>query len=112
MADTSTPAAAGEKTKTTGRRLLEGTVTSDKMAKTRRVEVERLVRHPKYGKFVKRRTVCYVHDEKNESHRGDTVEIMEARPLSATKTWRLVRIVKKAPLTADEAAAAKAGAQA
>lgn len=96
MADTSTPAAAGS-TKTTGRRLLEGIVTRDKMAKTRRVEVERLVRHPKYGKFVKRRTVCYVHDEKNESHLGDTVEIVESRPLSKTKRWSLVKIVKKAP---------------
>jgi small subunit ribosomal protein S17 len=67
------------------------------MAKTRRVEVERLVRHPKYGKFVKRRTVCYVHDEKNESHLGDTVEIVESRPLSKTKRWNLVKIVKKAP---------------
>lgn len=95
MADTSTPAAAGEKT--TGRRLLEGVVTRDKMTKTRRVEVERLVRHPKYGKFVKRRTVCYVHDEKNESHLGDTVEIIESRPLSKTKRWDLVKIVKKAP---------------
>lgn len=99
MADTSTPAgtpAATEK-KTTGRRVLEGIVTRDKMAKTRRVEVQRLVRHPKYGKFVKRRTVCYVHDEKNESHLGDTVEIIESRPLSKTKRWDLVKIVKKAP---------------
>src|SRR5215467_6858156 len=93
MADTTkaTPA------KTTGRRVLEGIVTRDKMAKTRRVEVERLVRHPKYGKFVKRRTVCYAHDEKNESHLGDTVEIMESRPLSKTKRWQLVKVVKKAP---------------
>lgn len=99
MVDTSTPAgtpAATEK-KTTGRRILEGIVTRDKMAKTRRVEVQRLVRHPKYGKFVKRRTVCYVHDEKNESHLGDTVEIIESRPLSKTKRWNLVKIVKKAP---------------
>src|SRR5436190_8170038 len=95
MADTSTP--AGTPAKTTGRRVLEGIVTRDKMAKTRRVEVERLVRHPKYGKFVKRRTVCYVHDEKNESHLGDTIEIVESRPLSKTKRWELVKIVKKAP---------------
>jgi small subunit ribosomal protein S17 len=95
MADTSTTAATDEKT--TGRRVLEGIVTRDKMAKTRRVEVERLVRHPKYGKFVKRRTVCYVHDEKNDSHLGDTVEIVESRPLSKTKRWELVKIVKKAP---------------
>jgi small subunit ribosomal protein S17 len=98
MADTNTTPAAGEKAeKTTGRRVLEGVVTRDKMAKTRRVEVQRLVRHPKYGKFVKRRTVCYVHDEKNESHLGDTVEIVESRPLSKTKRWELVKIVKKAP---------------
>jgi small subunit ribosomal protein S17 len=95
MADTSgTPAAPA---KTTGRRVLEGIVTRDKMSKTRRVEVERLVRHPKYGKFVKRRTVCYVHDEKNQSHLGDTVEIMESRPLSKLKRWELVKVVKKAP---------------
>jgi small subunit ribosomal protein S17 len=92
MADTNTPAA-----KTTARRILAGIVTRDKMSKTRRVEVERLVRHPKYGKFVKRRTVCYVHDERNESHLGDTVEIVESRPLSKMKRWELVKIVKKAP---------------
>lgn len=96
MADTTT-ATTGAPEKTTGRRVLEGIVTRDKTAKTRRVEVQRLVRHPKYGKFVKQRTVCYVHDEKNESHLGDTVEIVESRPLSKTKRWALVRIVKKAP---------------
>jgi small subunit ribosomal protein S17 len=95
MADTSgTPATPA---KTTGRRVMQGIVTRDKMAKTRRIEVERLVRHAKYGKFVKRRTVCYAHDEKNESHLGDTVEIVESRPLSKLKRWELVRIVKKAP---------------
>ena len=97
MAETNTPAAPATGEKTTGRRVLEGVVTRDKMTKTRRVEVERLVRHPKYGKFVKRRTVCYVHDEKNESHLGDTVEIIESRPLSKTKRWELIKIVKKAP---------------
>lgn len=96
MADTTkTPAKA--EGKTTARRILEGIVTRDKMAKTRRVEVERLVRHVRYGKFVKRRTVCYTHDEKNESHLGDTVQIIESRPLSKLKRWDLVRIVKKAP---------------
>ncbi|MBY0512970.1 MAG: 30S ribosomal protein S17 [Gemmataceae bacterium] len=96
MADaTTTPAPAGEKT--TGRRVLQGIVTRDKAAKTRRVEVERLVRHPKYGKYVKQRTVCYVHDENNDSHLGDTVEIIESRPLSKTKRWNLVRVVTKAP---------------
>jgi small subunit ribosomal protein S17 len=95
MADTTTTPAKGEKT--TGARVLQGIVTRDKMAKTRRVEVERLVRHAKYGKFVRRRTVCYAHDEKNESHLGDTVEIVESRPLSKLKRWELVKVVVKAP---------------
>src|SRR5438105_8753049 len=98
MADaTTTPAQQPAGEGKTGRRVLLGTVTRDKTAKTRRVEVERLVRHPKYGKFIKQRTVCYVHDEKNESHLGDTVEIIESRPLSKLKRWNLVRIVTRAP---------------
>jgi small subunit ribosomal protein S17 len=71
-----------------------GVVTSDKMNKTRRVELERLVPHPKYGKFLKRRTVCHAHDETNQTHMGDIVEIMETRPLSKLKRWRIVRIVR------------------
>ena len=65
------------------------------MDKTRRVEIPRLVRHPKYGKFVKRKTVCYVHDEQNESGIGDTVEIVEAPPRSKNKRWDLVKVVEK-----------------
>src|SRR4051812_50140104 len=81
-----------------GRRRTEvGVVTSDKMDKTRRVEIPRLVKHPRYSKYIKRRTICYVHDEKNESRVGDTVQIMETRPISKNKTWRLMSIVKKAP---------------
>src|SRR5436309_3037881 len=81
-----------------GKRRVEiGVVTRDKMNKTRRVEIPRLVKHVRYGKYIKRRTVCYVHDETNESHQGDTVEIMETRPLSKNKRWRLMRIVRKAP---------------
>src|SRR3954471_22118729 len=80
------------------RRLEVGVVTSDKMNKTRRVEIPRLVKHPRYGKYIKRRTICKVHDENNESHTGDLVEIMETRPLSKTKCWRLVRIVRKSSL--------------
>jgi small subunit ribosomal protein S17 len=84
-----------------GRRRIEvGIVTSDKMNKTRRVEIPRLVKHPKYGKYIKRRTICHVHDEKNESHIGDTVEIMETRPMSKLKNWRLVRVVTQAPAAA------------
>ena len=75
-----------------------GVVTSDGTAKTRRVEIPRLVRHPKYGKFLRRRTVCYVHDEAGESKAGDTVEIVECRPMSKLKRWKLVRVVTKAGL--------------
>jgi small subunit ribosomal protein S17 len=82
-------------TATRRRRKTEiGAVTSDKMNKTRRVEIQRLVPHPKYGKYLKRRTICYAHDEANQSHIGDLVEIMETRPLSKLKRWRIVRIVR------------------
>ena len=67
------------------KRQIIGLVTGDKMQKTRRVEIERLVRHPKYGKFLRRRTVCHVHDENNESQIGDTVEIIESPPRSKTE---------------------------
>src|SRR6266566_5069569 len=90
MAETNTPARKA-------RRTLIGIVTRDKTLKTRRVEIQRLVKHPRYGKYIKRRTVCYAHDENNESHRGDMVEIMESRPLSKTKHWRLIRVIKQAP---------------
>ena len=59
-----------------------GIVISDKTLKTRRVEIPRLVKDPQYGKYIRRKTICYVHDENNESHAGDTVEIQESRPLS------------------------------
>jgi len=88
-----------------GRRRVEtGVVVSDKMNKTRRVEIPRLVKHPRYGKYIKRRTICHVHDEANEPHVGDTVEIMETRPLSKTKCWRLVRVVRKSALAPAVAA--------
>ena len=89
---TTSPKAAAPRSR---RKTEIGIVTSDKMNKTRRVEVQRLVPHPKYGKLMRRRTVCHVHDEANESHKGDTVEIMETRKLSKTKNWRLVRVIKK-----------------
>ena len=72
-----------------------GVVTSDKMAKTRRVEIPRLVKHPRYGKYIRRKTICYVHDEAGESHQGDKVEIRECRPMSKRKRWELVRVVEK-----------------
>ena len=71
------------------KRIVTGIVTRDKAAKTRRVEVPRLVRHPRYGKILHRRTVCTAHDEENQSHLGDLVEIEESRPLSRTKRWKL-----------------------
>ena len=73
-----------------------GVVTSNKMEKTVTVEIESKVKHPIYGKFVKKTTKFHAHDEKNECGIGDTGKIMEARPLSKTKRWRLVEIVEKA----------------
>jgi small subunit ribosomal protein S17 len=96
MADTTTTPTATPPATASGR-LVTGIVTRDKMAKTRRVEIQRVVRHPKYGKYIKQRTVCYAHDEKNESYLGDTVEIRESRPLSKLKRWVVVRVVTKAP---------------
>ena len=72
-----------------------GMVTSDKVSKTRKVVFEYLARHAKYNKYVKRQTVLHVHDEKNESRNGDQVEVISCRPISKSKTWRLVRIVTK-----------------
>lgn len=77
------------------KRQLIGVVTSDKMSKSRRVEIDRLVQHPTYGKFIRRRTVCHVHDEQNESRAGDMVEIIEAPPRSKLKRWDLVRVVTR-----------------
>ena len=71
-------------------------VTSNKMTKTITVAVERKVKHPIYGKFVKKTTKFHAHDEKNECTVGDVVRIMETRPLSKTKRWRLVEVVEKA----------------
>ncbi len=80
------------------RRVMVGVVTSDKMQKSRRVEIGRQVRHPKYGKYLSRKTVCHVHDEEEVSKLGDTVEIVECRPRSKTKTWELVRVVSESQL--------------
>lgn len=80
------------------KKVIVGVVTSDKMKKTRRVEVSRLVKYPKYGKIVRRRTVCYVHDENEDSVIGDTVQIIECRPMSKLKRWNLVSVVAKGNL--------------
>lgn len=77
------------------KRIETGVVVGDKTAKTRRVEIPRLIKHPRYGKILRRRTVCHVHDETNDSHEGDTVEIRESRPRSKMKRWELVRVVER-----------------
>ena len=77
------------------RRMVKGIVKSDKMDKTISVTIERRVRHPKFGKSLRKFTNCKVHDEKNEAREGDIVEIMETRPISATKRWRLMRVLRK-----------------
>jgi small subunit ribosomal protein S17 len=77
------------------RKVRTGVVTSNKMQKTITVAVERKVKHPIYGKFVKKTTRFHAHDEKSECSIGDLVKIMESRPLSKTKRWRLVEVVEK-----------------
>ena len=81
---------------TTNTRKLTGRVVSDKMNKTVTVLVERKVKHPLYGKFVSRSKKYHAHDEKNEFHPGDLVLIEETRPMSRTKTWKVVKLVEKA----------------
>jgi small subunit ribosomal protein S17 len=78
------------------RRRLQGVVTSDKMEKTITVQWERQVKHPRTHKYIKRRKKLHAHDEKNEAHIGDTVEIAATRPMSKIKTWRLVRVLRRA----------------
>ncbi|MBM4010184.1 MAG: 30S ribosomal protein S17 [Planctomycetota bacterium] len=92
------------------KRVETGTVTSDAASKTRRVEIPRIVRHPKYGRILHRRTICHVHDENEESHIGDLVEIIECPPRSRLKRWELVRVVKKS--TAVDVASLRSGARA
>ncbi|MDY7108330.1 MAG: 30S ribosomal protein S17 [Planctomycetota bacterium] len=73
-----------------------GVVQSEARDKTRKVAIQYSVKHPKYGKYVRRRTVLHVHDEDNVSRVGDTVEIAECRPVSKTKSWVLLRVLKEA----------------
>ncbi len=77
-------------------RTIQGKVISDKMDKTITVMVERQVKHPLYGKFMRRSTKIHAHDESNECHIGDIVKITSCRPLSKTKTWSLVEVVTRA----------------
>ena len=77
-------------------RTLTGKVTSNKMDKTITVKIERQVKHPLYGKFIKRSTKVHAHDESNDCNMGDTVKIAECRPLSKSKSWQLVEVIEKA----------------
>src|SRR5213082_2231729 len=101
MAETQT-AATAERARL---RSIVGIVASDKGDKTIKVVVNYQTRHPKYGKYLKRRTVLHAHDEKNDAKEGDTVELAECRPLSRTKHHRLVRIVERAPERAVQVSA-------
>ncbi len=91
------------------KKVATGVVASAKSEKTRRVEIQRRVKHPIYGKYIRQRTVCYVHDEDNQSGLGDTVEIIESRPRSKTKRWELVRVLEKS--RAVDVAALRAAAK-
>lgn len=77
-------------------RTLTGTVVSNKMQKTIAVVVERLVKHPQYGKYIRRTTKLLAHDESNSSREGDLVSITECRPYSKRKAWRLVEVIRRA----------------
>lgn len=80
------------------KKRLIGVVTSDKMDKSLRVEIERRYKHPMYNKIVRDRTICYVHDEENNAKQGDTVEIVECRPRSKKKRWELIQVLKRGGL--------------
>ena len=90
MSETQTSSPRGE------RKRVIGIVVSDKMIKTRVVSVTEMYKHPKYGKFIKRTQKFHVHDEKNDSKSGDKVLIIETRPLSKTKRWRLMQVLERA----------------
>ncbi len=79
------------------KRTLQGVVTSNAGNKSATIMIERRIKHPIYGKFIKRSTKIHLHDEANECNKGDTILIEECRPMSKTKSWKLVKIVEKAP---------------
>ncbi len=99
--DASVAASAGEGAATV--RTLTGTVVSNKMQKTIAVVVERLVKHPQYGKYVRRTTKLLAHDEGNTSKQGDLVTITECRPYSKRKAWRLVQVLRRAEESGEAA---------
>ena len=94
--DTASAAAQNAPREGKSARTLTGRVVSDKMQKTVAVEIERLIRHGRYGKYVRRTTKLLAHDENGESHVGDLVALAPSRPLSRRKSWRLVEVLEKA----------------
>lgn len=96
MAATEAHKAAKETTDAVVQRTLTGAVKSDLMDKTVTVIIERKIKHPVYGKYIKRTTSLHVHDENNECSKGDVIVIEQCRPISKTKSWRLVKIIEKA----------------
>jgi small subunit ribosomal protein S17 len=96
MADAATKTEAQPVPSQVGRRTEVGIVTSDVRQKTIRVEIKRQVKHARYGKYITRSTNLHAHDEKNEAKKGDRVEVVETRPMSKQKRWRLVKIIEKA----------------
>ena len=90
-------AATEQQVKETVQTSMIGVVHSDKRDKTRKVVVQYLSKHPKYGKYIRQKTVVHAHDENNESKRGDRVEVTRCNPVSKTKRWKLVRVVEAAP---------------
>jgi len=93
------------------RRHVEGIVTSDKMDKTITVRIERIVKVPKYGKYIRRHGACHAHDENNDARIGDRVTLMATRPLSKTKAWRLVEVLRRSVAAEMAAQAESAEAQ-
>lgn len=96
MSTVSSASGATDPVGKTALRTVTGRVVSNKMNKTIAVEIERLVKHPRYGKFIRRTTKLLAHDENNESREGDVVKIAECRPLSRRKSWRLLTVVERA----------------
>ncbi len=97
MTSVDTAADASGDTTATSKRTLQGVVTSNAGDKSATIMIERRIKHPIYGKFIKRSTKIRLHDESNECNEGDTILIEECRPMSRTKSWKLVKIVEKAP---------------
>jgi len=87
---------ANTETATTTKRTIQGVVTSSAGDKSATIMIERRIKHPLYGKIIKRSTKLHVHDENNECNKGDVIQVEECRPMSKTKSWKLVKIVEKA----------------